>query len=260
MREFREPTTRSKSGPGKEPSPSAAPGLAQQNTMGNSALQELMKAGTADGSSGDGGLAETMGDSAMAEGGGAGGTLAATGGLPLLPLLAAKELYDIYAPPESEPDRPSQEQQAEVANEEVEICSSHLAGDAEHWWLKVGPYERGLAVDAPYVGVPSEISDHDKRSTDGKSSCVPASEVSPRWEEVDPACVLREAAPGTPTGRYGAPRTDGVPGLGPDGSVNHCQAAAADILDRCSPDPDAAAADSSLHALQPLQERVKGQE
>lgn len=38
------------------------------------------------------------------------------------------------------------------------------------------------------------------------------------------------------------------------------KATAADILDRCSPDPDAAAADSSLHALQPLEERVKGQE
>ncbi len=182
-------------------------------------------------------------------------------GVPILPAWLAGTLYESFATPEPDITQPTPEELAVAAGQSVEICSQGAGSEqTEHWWLRVGAEERGMgqAVEGgiPGPGIPTMITDHDERSrTEDGVYCAPAREVNPAWD-ADGACVLEQAAVGTPTGRYGAPDVEwGDPlGLGAEGVVNHCQDAVADILTSCSSDPEAAAEldMADLHTLEEI--------
>jgi len=107
---------------------------------------------------------------------------------------------------------PNSSQGIEICSRIAELPVAEQLG-LEHWWIKTPNIEAGMGPadggvpgvdgdrgDLPYSA--TQVTDHTGQAANENSTCVPAAEWNPDWDNVDRDCVEQLSTVGTPTGPW----------------------------------------------------------
>lgn len=147
---------------------------------------------------------------------------------------------------------PTEQRGIEICKRIAEIPVAEQLG-LKHWWIRTDQMEVGMgpitgevpSVDGDkgdYPGAPTMITDHTGQADNTASTCVPAAEWNPDWDNVDIDCLEENNALGTKTGRWVPP-------------FNDCHTFVNRAMNACDPDVQAAEAQEATE----LHEWYEGQ-